>query len=287
MKSMTGFASGKVDAEGFKAALQIKAYNNRYLELAVFLPQALQALEPAVRELVASRVVRGKLELSIRVREMDAVSSIAVDRKNAKAVADALRELSIAAGMDEPVRLSNLLAVEGIITYDRAVDTDRVWKSLEPGIVECLDRFDEAREREGAAASDDISRQLGVVGAAVDAVEAESEGLEAAIRDDLKKRFKEVLGSYLDETRILSETAAYLAKHTINEEIVRLRAHLSAFRSAMRESATGKKLDFISQELNREANTIGSKAAFAEISAAVISMKDAIENIREQVRNVE
>jgi len=122
---------------------------------------------------------------------------------------------------------------------------------------------------------------------ALDTIASAVPDMESSLRTTLRSRFEEVMGDLVDENRILAELASYLAKHTINEEVVRLRSHIAAFRSTMDEPLCGKKLDFICQEMNREANTIGSKSADARVSGAVITMKDAVENIREQARNVE
>ena len=130
-------------------------------------------------------------------------------------------------------------------------------------------------------------RKLQAISDALDIVERSAPEIDAAIRENLGKRFSEVVGDAADEIRVLQEIASYLAKHTINEEIVRLRAHGDAFRQAMEEAGCGKKMDFLCQEMNREANTIGSKNILSTIGEAVIAMKDAIENIREQIRNIE
>jgi len=133
----------------------------------------------------------------------------------------------------------------------------------------------------------DLEQKLGSLESALDTIELAVPDMESSLRTMLRSRFEEVMGDLVDESRILAELASYLAKHTINEEIVRLRSHIAAFRMTMDEPLCGKKLDFICQEMNREANTIGSKSADVRISGAVISMKDAVENIREQARNIE
>ncbi len=287
MKSMTGFGAYRLDSPELKATLTLKSWNNRFLELAVLMPGYLAPVERALRDVVAARVGRGKVELSIRVLSCDMPADVVVDAASAKAVAEALRNLGRAAGIDEPVRLSHLLGIDGILGYERNVDADALKAALEPALSGCLDAFDAEREREGAATRMDLEAKLASLEAALDTIEAAGPALEAKARASLRARFEEVMGDLVDEARILGELASYLAKHTINEEIVRLRAHIAAFRKAMDEPVCGKKLDFICQEMNREANTIGSKSSDPAISDAVIAMKDAVENIREQARNVE
>ncbi len=287
MKSMTGYGAARLDTPTIKASLTAKAWNNRFLELSVAMPGYLGSLDRRVRDLVESRIARGKVELSIRVLGGDMPSAVVVDSASARAVADAIRHLAEAAGIDEPVRLSHILGIDGMLSYERNVDADALWLELSPAIASCLDAFDAEREREGEETRLDLSGKLSSLEAALDIVEAATPDIEASIRTTLRARFEEVMGDLVDEARILGELASYLAKHTINEEIVRLRSHMNAFRKAMDEPVCGKKLDFICQEMNREANTIGSKSADTRISDSVIRMKDAVENIREQVRNVE
>jgi len=287
MKSMTGFGAYRLDSPAIKASITAKAWNNRFLELSVSLPGYLAPLERRIRDMVESRVARGKVELSIRVLGGDMPTDVVIDTASAKVLADAIRRLATAVGIDEPVRLSHVLGVDGILSYERNVDADSLWHELSPAIRSCLDAFDVEREREGTATRTDLSEKLLALEESLSVIELATPEMEATIRSTLRARFVEVMGDLVDESRILAELASYLAKHTINEEIVRLRSHIGAFRKAMEEPVCGKKLDFICQEFNREANTIGSKSADARISDSVIKMKDAVENIREQVRNVE
>lgn len=287
MKSMTGYGAARLESRLFNASIAMKSWNNRFLELNLQLPAFLAPVEPRVREFLESRVARGKVELTVRARGGDLPTEVTVDTAAAKAVAEALRELSRAAGIDEPVRLSHLLGIEGILGFERDANADELWAALEPALDACVKAFDAQREREGAATAADLEEKLRAIGESVASVEALAPGLETAIRQDLRRRFTEAMGDLVDEARVVAEIAAYLAKHTINEEIVRLKAHIASFRAAMLEPVCGKKLDFICQELNRETNTIGSKSVQVELSSIVIRMKDAVENIREQVRNVE
>lgn len=287
MKSMTGYGASRLDSTTLKASAVLKSWNSRFLELAIQMPPYLGPLERRIRELVESRVSRGKLELYIRVLGGEMPSNVVADTSSAKAVADAIRSLAKAAGIDEPLRISHLLGIEGMVSFERNVDADNVWSLLSPELVKCIDAFDAERTREGMTTAADLDEKLLTLETALAQIDTVAPELEANIRSSLRARFEEVMGSLVDEGRILGELAAYLARHTISEEIARLRSHVKAFRAAMQEPACGKKLDFICQEMNREANTIGSKSADARISDAVIRMKDSVENLREQVRNVE
>lgn len=287
MKSMTGFARREIDTPFLKGSLTIKAYNNRYLEISVYLPPYLAVLESRIRDAVAGTVIHGKVEAALRVREISDPPRVLVDSAAVSAVTDALRTAAAAAGIQEPLRLSDILSFDGVVSFERNIDADTAWEVLKGPVEECIAEFDRDRAREGRSTREDIERKLSVIEDSVGIVESEAPAIEASIRNNLASRFREVLGSEVDENRVLQEVASYLARHTINEEIVRMRSHLSAFRSSLEDPGCGKKLDFLCQEMNREANTIGSKNILARIGEAVVSLKDAIENVREQVRNVE
>jgi uncharacterized protein (TIGR00255 family) len=287
MKSMTGFGSARIDTPGLKASVQMKSWNNRYLEISLLMPSYLMPLDRPIRDFIESRMARGKVEVSVRMHGGDVPTEVSIDESSAKAVVEALRSLGTSLGMDEPVRISHILGIDGILAFERKADMDALWLTLSPVLEACVNAFNLEREREGTHTRHDLEQKLEELKSALEIIEAVAPGLETAIKASLRKKFEEVMGDLVDEARLLSEIASYLAKHTVNEEIVRLRSHIKSFESTMNESVCGKKLDFICQEINREANTIGSKSASADVSDAVIRMKDAVENIREQIRNIE
>ncbi len=284
---MTGFGQASASTARIKADCVAKSYNNRYLDVYVSVPPYLAAVEPRIRAAVAARVAHGKVEFTVRVHELSVKPSVSVDAASARALADALRELARAAGLDAKPTLADLVSFEGVVSFDRDIDADELWKDLGPAVDACLDALDAERAREGAATKADVERLVSSIEAHARTVEEHASEIETAIRANLDRKFAEVLGDRVDETRVLSEIASYLAKHTINEELVRLRAHVASFRQTVASPACGKKLDFICQEMNREINTIGSKNMLSAIGQAVVSMKDDLENIREQIRNVE
>lgn len=287
-RSMTGFGHREIAAKSIKGSIFLKSYNNRYLDLYLSLPPQLAMLEPRFREYLSSRIVHGKVELSFRVRELDVPVRASADLAAAKAVAEVLREISEACGMDEPVRIGNLLSFDGVVTYERELDEDLIWNEIEPELAACFRSYDESRLREGEATRADIESQIGRVERGLAAVAARVPEIEATLRAQLRTRFLEVMGDTVDEGRILAETAALLMKYTVNEEVARLKAHLASFRRTIAsEDAAAKKLDFLCQEMNREVNTIGSKNILLPIAEVVVEMKDALENVREQLRNIE
>jgi uncharacterized protein (TIGR00255 family) len=287
-KSMTGFAHRDIAQKSLKGSVDLKSYNNRYLDIYVSLPPQLGGLEPRIREYLSSRIVHGKVEFTLRVREIDVPVNASADIAAAKAVAKVLGEISEACGLREGVKLSNILSFEGVVSYGRDLDEGELWSMLEPEIAACFSSYDESRLREGEATRRDIEGQLARVDEGLALVSAQVPEIERTVRGQLKARFAEVMGDSVDENRILAETAALLMKYTVNEEVSRLSAHIASFRRIIRnEEASAKKLDFLCQEMNREVNTIGSKNILLPVAEAVVELKDALENIREQLRNIE
>jgi uncharacterized protein (TIGR00255 family) len=287
MKSMTGFGSAEISAPSGAVACELKSYNNRFLDISVYLPSYLGRLEPVARSWIAERVHRGSVELSVKLRDVGSDVAIIVDSRTASAYVDAFEELRRIVRSKEKIRLSELASFEGVFTLERGRDEEGYWPLILPVLETAFTRFEDSRVKEGLAAEADILRQIDRVETAAALFRRSAPDLEAHIRGDIRKRFEEVMGNAVDENRVLAEVAVLLVKYSINEEIVRLGSHCVAFRAALAEEPCGKKLDFICQEINREANTIGSKCALTDVGNAVIEVKDAVENIREQLRNVE
>lgn len=288
MISMTGYGYAERSDDRLHATVEVKSVNNRYLDVNVSLPGSLSPLEPEVRERVGAVAARGRVDVYVRLRELQEDLAVYVDRSALAGYAGALEELRAAAGVDDPVRLEHLLAFEGIIKSERAVDRDRYWDLVRPLLDEALDAFTATRRAEGERLESDIGTQLSRVEAALSAVREHAGEIETGVRRNLTDRFREVVGDAVEEGRMLAEVAVQLTRFSINEEIVRLAAHLESFRLAMSAAGPlGKKLDFVCQEMHREINTIGSKSVVLAVSEQVVEAKDALENVREQLRNVE
>ncbi len=288
IKSMTGFAHREIALPGLRGSMEIKSYNNRYLDLSVSLPPYLSRLEPRFREYLAARIVHGKVELYLKIRELDVPVAVSADFEAAKAVARVLREMSEACSLSESPRIGNILSFDGVVAYERDVDGDSLWSRIEAELGSCFAEYEASRLREGESTKADIDNQLERLQKVVESVRTQVPEIERTVRQQLQTRFKEVLGDMVDEGRVLGETASMLMKYTINEELSRLGAHLASFRRIVgNEVAPGKKLDFLCQEMNREVNTIGSKSILLPVSEAVVELKDALENVREQLRNIE
>ena len=288
MKSMTGYAFQETASDDMTVSVEIKSYNSRFLDLSVNQPFWLGRLENRVREFASSRVQRGKVEVTIRVKERNANLQVTADPGAARAYMGAIQEIADALGEGDSVPLSLIIAQEGVLKSERVLDMEEYWKRMEPVLTVAFAEFNRCREAEGKALNVDLEVMIARIEKTADTVSAWIPEMERIFRDNIRTRFTELLGSNVDEQRVMQETAALLVKYTINEEIVRLRAHLASLKKELADNpAPGRKTDFICQEINREVNTIGSKNQILEVGQAVIEAKDALENIREQMRNIE
>jgi uncharacterized protein (TIGR00255 family) len=288
MRSMTAYAFRERRGEGFSLSLELKGYNSRFLEIFLYLPPALSAFEGELRDYLGSRFSRGKVELSARLREEGGGLAVSLNRGALRAYAGAFREAAEFLGSGEKPSPSWLLGMEGVLELERDREGEPFGEALRALLREAADQFEGERLREGKHTGENILSELSLLEAALGTVSALAPELERAIQENLRARFAALLGDRIDEDRVLAETAALLIKYSVAEELSRLSAHLAEFRAEMeRNPAPGKKLDFLSQEINREINTIGSKSPRLEVSRAVVEMKNALENIREQLRNVE
>jgi uncharacterized protein (TIGR00255 family) len=269
-------------------SVEIKSYNSRFLDLGISLPPWVSGLEPRIREYTASRFGRGKIDVSIRVKERQGDVSVSVNATAARSYYKALLELAEEMGIQEKPSLALIIGLEGVLETENSRDDETYWPVIEERLVSAVRILEAEREREGAHTQTDILSHITALEDSVRLIETKVPEMEALIKENLRARFAEVLGNTIDENRILAETAVLLMKYTISEELSRLSSHLGEFRFEMEHNPTpGKKLDFLCQEINREINTISSKTPILEVSRAVVNMKSALENVREQLRNVE
>ena len=299
MNSMTGYGYEELVEEKLFLSVEIKSYNSRFLDLSINLPSSLSRLENFFREKMTAAVVRGKVDVYIRFREEEPATTVLVNQEAVRSYAAAISQVSqilsdmqgVASSQAASIAQSPLeliLSQEGVLVSHREFDLDSYKALLEPIFDKALEEFVADRRREGENLKVDLQEKLGVLEEAAVFFTQWQPQMENAFKENLQRRFQELLGEGYDQQRVLTEVAALLVKYTINEEIVRLKSHLSALAKELVDNATpGRKIDFICQEINREINTIGSKNQFTEVGAMVITAKDALENIREQARNVE
>ena len=288
MKSMTGYAYEEFSNDDLSLSVEIKSYNSRFLDLAVNLPSFLSRLEMTVREIISEKIPRGKVDVYIKIKEKNSKMTVSADTNAALAYAAEIEKIAAVLGRKEPVPLELIIEQEGVLNVQKDFDPQYYWQFIEPVLQKALKQFIDDRQREGSNLCADIFKMVEKIENCTAVFTEWQPKMEELFKANIVKRFEEVLGDAVDEQRVMQETAALLVKYTINEEIVRLKSHISALKKEIAENETpGRKLDFICQEMNREINTIGSKNQVSEVGAAVISAKDALENIREQIRNIE
>ena len=288
MVSMTGYACREKTGQDLSVSAEIRGCNSRYLEIYVNLPPWLTALEAKIRENISACCGRGKVEVFIRVREHNAPVNISINKNAARAYYDAINDIAKELGIKEKPGLALLLKMENILETEKNRDNDFYRREIEPLFNDALLAFCQEREREGRHTEEDILSNLVKIESSLKAVSSFVPVIEQTLKNNIKTRFTELLGGQIDENRVLAETASLLVKYTISEEISRLTSHLGEFRKETEKNPRpGKKCDFLCQEINREINTIGSKSAIIEVSAEVVNMKETLENIREQLRNIE
>lgn len=288
MTSMTGYSYVETSTETSTVSVEIKSVNSRFLDLTINLPPYLNQLESSFRAIISEKVVRGKIDVYIRVKETESDIEIAADTNAAKAYLDAIKKIADATGYSSDIPLSLIISQPGVLNTNQNYDVEKYGQMISPVLKEALDKFCADRKREGENLKKDLLSKLSKLEECAAFFKEWQPKMETNFKEQITAKFKELLADQVDENRIMTETAAMLVKYTINEEIVRLHSHLAAMKTEIENNpAPGKKLDFLCQEANREINTIGSKNQFAEVGAMVISSKDSLENIREQAKNVE
>jgi len=290
MTSMTGYSYEEKSLETAIVSVEIKSVNSRFLDLTINLPPYLNPLEAYFRSKITEKVARGKVDVYIRIKELESNPDITVDEGAVKAYSEAVKKVIKASGFgtDSEAALNFILSQPGVIVSNRSYDMDKYKALIEPIFDSVLEQFNADREREGENMKRDLQEKLEKLSRCAQFFTEWQPKMEEMFKEQITTKFRELLEDKADENRIMTETAAMLVKYTINEEIVRLNSHIAAMRSELANNPTpGKKLDFICQEMNREINTIGSKNQFAEVGAMVITAKDSLENIREQSKNVE
>ncbi len=294
LKSMTAFGRASADTGARVITVEIRSVNNRYLDCDARFPRALGLSDDRIRQYLTDKgVSRGKVDVSVTVDGgSDAGFILSIDEQYARAYVDVLRRLRDEYGLADDISVMSVAADKNVITCEKPEpDVDRDWKEVSPVLEEALTAFIAMRTAEGERIEADLRGKLAYVAASVDTIErlstADTEGGRARIEERLRKVLAD-LGVNADENRILTECAIYADKIAIDEELVRLRSHFTAFETILASGApAGRKLDFLMQEINREVNTIGSKCQNAEIAHLVVDIKCELEKIREQIQNIE
>ena len=290
IRSMTGYGGAKGTADTLQFTVELKSVNNRYLDCNVRLPRGFLYAEETVKAAVQQHISRGKVDVFVNLDgSAGADTEVAVNLPLAESYRAALREIAGHCGVPDDATAALLARFPDVLTAQkRESDRDAVLAGLTALMEEALAAYDQMRLREGEKLRQDVESRLVEIERLVGLVEERSPQVVEEYRRKLQQRMEEVLQSQPDPQRILQEAALFADKTAVSEETVRLRSHISQMRQMLSEgSPTGRKLDFLIQEFNREANTIGSKCNDGDLAKVVVDMKSEIEKIREQIQNIE
>ena len=291
MKSMTGYGRARETSNEREIVVELRAVNHRYLDVNVKAPRGYGFLEEAIKKLAASKISRGKVDVYISVTDLAAQeTTITLNHELAQSYFDALVELRDKLHLHDDITVMSIAKMPDVLVSQRVeVDADALTASVSEVFDEAVKQFDDMRQIEGEKLTQDIRNRMNTIKEIVEQVEIRSPERVTAYREKLEKRMNEILAdSTVDEQRILTEAAIFADKTAVDEETVRLRSHLDQLDNMLKDSnPVGRKLDFLVQEMNREANTIGSKANDSILANYVIALKAEIEKIREQIQNIE
>jgi uncharacterized protein (TIGR00255 family) len=288
MNSMTGFGRGEAASGGATVVVEMKSVNNRFLDLQVRVPREYGALEPRIHAALKGAIQRGRLEVFVRRQAHDAGRRVGVDAPLAERVHAAIAEVAIRLGKKaEDVPLDVVLAQPGVV-YPIEEEPLEEWPLVESALQAALAELLAMRAREGASIAKELDHHLAGTMGIRDDIEQLSEGLTDRLQRRFEERMERLVGDRVDPSRVAQEIAVLVDRADLSEELARIRSHCAQVAETLRApEPVGRKLDFLLQELNREANTIGSKAAEHTIAARVVELKSTLERMREQAANVE
>ena len=291
IKSMTGYGSAKGTVEGIEVCVELKSVNNKFLDTSVRLPRNFLFAEETIKSAVMSHISRGKVDVFVTVDTSMADDMIVrVNEPLLKGYIEALESISKEYGLPNDITAMSVSRFPDVLNVEKKeLDADAVAEGIRIIAEQALCDFDGMRIREGAKLKEDVLSKLENIEKLVGIIETESPKTVEEYREKLKQKLFEVLGTTdIDETRMITEAAIFADKVAVDEETVRLHSHMDQLRSMLDGgSPIGRKIDFLPQEFNREANTTGSKCQNAEIAHVVVNLKSEIEKIREQIQNIE
>ncbi len=291
IKSMTGFGRLEVVEGGRKIAVEIKSVNHRYSEIAIKMPKKLNFFEAAIRSVMKEYISRGKVDVFITYEDSsEATGCVKYNRETAKEYIEYMNAISDEFGLTNELSASVVARMPEVLTFEeKEVDEEGLWKLLETALRGCLEKFVETRKAEGEKLREDLFAKLDGIEGMIDKIETRSPEIVKEYRDKILAKVKELLGdTSVSEQVLATELIVFADKICVDEEMVRLKAHVSNMRNTLTAGKdVGRKLDFVAQEMNREANTTLSKANDIEVSNTAIELKTEIEKIREQIQNIE
>ena len=291
IKSMTGFGRCEVSEENRKITVEMKSVNHRYLDVNIKMPKKLNFFESSIRNLLKEYMQRGKVDLFITYEDLSENNvTVTYHKEVAAEYLSYLKQMADDFGLENDVRVAALSRYPEVFTLDDVeIDEAGIWKTLEKALRGAAEGFVETRIREGEHLRDDLIAKLDGMLTVVDFISERSRQIIKEYKNRLTEKVQEMLGdTQVDEARLLTEVTIFADKVCVDEEIVRLRSHIETTKQTLLEGGgIGRKLDFLAQEMNREANTILSKANDLAISNKGIELKTEIEKVREQIQNIE
>ena len=288
MKSMTGYGHSIYKSSDYILEVEIKSYNNRYLDISHTINPLLSSYETYVDDEIKKTVSRGHLDVSLKLKTLSMPSELVLDENLLTQYKNSIERISSLTGAALP-DAGFYTTLEGVISNTRTVDQDYYKEGVESAVREALAMLLENKKREGEGTKKDLEKLGAKFKASLEIILSKKDEMEEYFKKILLEKYEELLGEKgKDDPRFLSEVAALIVKYSINEECSRLKVHLSEYDKLLEsDESVGKKLDFLCQEMNREINTTASKSQMVEINLEVVKMKDALEDIREQARNIE
>ena len=291
IKSMTGFGRSELSDEKRKITFEMKSVNHRYLDVNIKMPKKMNFFEAAIRNELKNYIQRGKVDIFINFEDFSENNvSVRYNRDIAEEYLKYLNQMAEDFGLENDIRVSSLSRYPEVFTMeDQSPDEEEIWKLLKKAIDTASEEFVETRKNEGGNLKNDLLVKLEEMLGHVDFIEERSPRIIDEYKQKLKEKVEEMLqGVQMDENRLITEVTIFADKVCVDEELVRLRSHIEATRKILTEGGSvGRKLDFIAQEMNREANTILSKTTDLESSERAIELKTEIEKVREQIQNIE
>ena len=291
MKSMTGFGRSKVEENAREYIVEIKSVNHKYSDISIKMPRTLSSYEEKIKKIISEKVSRGKIDVFITYNNYsEEGKNIIINKELAKNYVAQLTELAEETGIVNRISPTEVMKLPDVMQLKIEDDESEViWQELERCVIEAVNNFTQMRETEGEKIKQDLQTRIDKVEVNVETIFANSTGLIEDYVVKLRERITEILDvPAVDETRLAQEIVIYADKCSIEEELTRLRSHVSQFRNLLEtKEPIGKKLDFLVQEMNRETNTIASKSVKLEITNLAIDVKTILEDIREQIQNIE
>lgn len=291
IRSMTGFGRSKYENEEREYTVEIKSVNNRYSDISIKMPRNLSSLEEKIKKQITTAISRGKIDVFITfINNSEKGKNIKINTELAKMYIKELKQLAKEGEIIDNINVTEIIRLPEVLNISLENDDEElILSELTVCTKNAIDSFIAMRETEGLKIKEDLQNRINIISKKIDKINSISTGLVEEYVVKLEKRINDILKtSVVDETRLAQEIVIYSDKCSIEEEITRLRSHILQFTNLLETSGPiGKKLDFLVQEMNRETNTIGSKANSLEITNLVVDLKTEIENIREQIQNIE